>query len=284
VQRNFLQFSATVILFFLIANLGCTKIDSTTLGSDLIPAVDNVNTFDTILAIDGTQGLFDDSTRTARADAHLIGSISNDPVFGKTTADIFLELKPQFFPFAFGNKNDTINDALAAGTGFDSVVLCLAVKSFYGDSTKPQHFKVYQINNGTTNFKDSAYKLNYQPDADYQPDLLGELTILPTQLRDTITLKTTKKEKFINQLRIKLSTAFLGKLLENLDTSSAGAGKKVYRSDSLFRDVFKGFAVVSDDAFAGNGLWKYITAGKTIIKLILHFQCLHFPLAAHQHL
>ena len=98
--RNFPGLYTCVILFFFITVESCTKIDSTTLGSDLIPAVDNVTTFADTLDIIATQGTFDESAaRTAISDLHVLGAITNDPVFGKTEAEIFLEMKPGFDPF-----------------------------------------------------------------------------------------------------------------------------------------------------------------------------------------
>ncbi len=267
-QRNFLQFSLT-LLFFILIGFSCTKIDSTTLGADLIPSVDNINTFEAILPIDGTQGIFDDTTKLARNEYHIVGSIDNDPVFGKTKADVYLELKPSFYPFTFVSKEDTIDVTGIPGTGFDSAVLCLSVNSFYGDTMQPQKLSVYQMNNNTSNFRyDTSYQINYQPDV--QPDqLLGQATITPAQLKDSILIDTTTKEKTAFQIRIKLSTDFLNTLVAQRDTSAAA--ETAFRSDSIFKRRVKGFAIVSDQVPGGNGLF-YISLSDPKTRLEIFFR------------
>ena len=108
-QRKFSGFVLFVIVLLSVFSWSCTKVDTTTLGADLIPAVDNVSTFDTIININATQGFFNDETKLGRTENHLVGNITNDPVFGKTNAEIFVELKPGFFPYYFGAAGDTIN-------------------------------------------------------------------------------------------------------------------------------------------------------------------------------
>lgn len=267
-QRNFLGLFSTVALFFLVINWSCTKIDSTTLGADLIPAVDNVSTFETILPVNGTQGIFNDTTRLSRSEYHLLGSITNDPLFGQTKADIYLELKPSFFPYYFGNANDTIDNSKAPGTGFDSAVLCLSVNGYYGDTTQPQHISVYQVSNSITNFRnDSTYMINYQPDA---PNgfLLGQATVVPSDLKNLLYLNN-KTDSVSYQIRIKLSNSFLSGLVANRDTSVAGNG--IYVSDSLFKEIYKGFAVLSDHSPGSNGLfYSSLTDAKT--RLEVHYR------------
>jgi hypothetical protein len=77
VQRLFLKFLIPFFLFFIG---GCTKIDTTTLGADLVPAVDNISTFADTLNVIGTQGFFKDSTILNGTDDHILGAITNDPV------------------------------------------------------------------------------------------------------------------------------------------------------------------------------------------------------------
>ena len=79
---------ACVVLF----NWDCTKIDTTELGGDLLPAVDNVLTFADTLLIDASREQLDDDTfRINRSEPHILGNVNNDPIFGKTKADIFVK-------------------------------------------------------------------------------------------------------------------------------------------------------------------------------------------------
>ena len=265
--RNILRTSTLLSAFILFFTWGCTKIDTTTLGSDLIPAVDNIHTFADTLAITATQGTFNDSSRAVYTDLHALGSITNDPVFGKTNADLYLQLKPNFFPYYFGNRGDTINSTLNVKTGFDSAVLCLSYKSFYGDTLMPQTFTVYEINPATTNFKDSSYKLDFLPDGGIGAQL-GSVTIQPTDVRKYTFFKGSRKDSINNQIRIPLSSSFLNTLLNNLDTSSTSTG--IYRSDSLFKDKVKGFAIIASGAQA-NGLF-YINITDAATRLEVHYR------------
>lgn len=280
-QRNLLRTSLLAAIFFFVIN-GCTKIDTTTLGSDLIPAVDNVHTFADTFLVNGVQHFFNDSTRARYYDAHPLGSITNDPLFGTTTSDLYVELKPAFFPYYFANSGDTIDNvispAISNGTSFDSAVLCLAVKSFVGDTTLPQTFSVYQVSNSTTNFDtrkgllgDTSYLLNYVPDGgDQLPALNNGIDILPLTLNDTFHYPGSKKEISLNQIRIRLSDEFLQSLIgANRDTTIAGNPNGMYRTDSLFKEKIKGFHIKAGGA--GNGLF-YIDLTNAATRLEVHYK------------
>ncbi len=263
--RLFLAGLACVYLFI----LGCNKIDTTELGADLIPAVDNVFTFADTFYINAAREQIIDTTRLARNENHVLGSINNDPVFGKTKADIFLQLKPSFFPFYFGKAKDTINASLNPATHYDSVFLCLSYKGFYGDTTKAQHLKVYQLAENTSNFADNvSHLLNFQPNQSYLGNLLGEATVSQPELKNYTFLKTSLKDSVNRQIRIKLSTAFLNALVSR--DSAQNSSNNVFYSDSLFKDTYKGFAVVADGGPAANGLF-YIGLTDPATRLEVHY-------------
>jgi len=247
----------------------CNKVDTTQIGADLLPAADNVLTFADTLTVIGKQGvLFPDSTRISLAELHVLGSINSNPVFGKTNSNIYLQYKPTFFPFFFGRKaNDSIGQPFApAGCGYDSVVLCLSYNGFYGDSTKPQHLRVFDMDDNEPNFRyDSVYTTLYQP-AITPTKLIGEVTVVPTELKDQI-LFNYGKDSASFQIRIKLSQSFLNKILSNND-STAG---ETFHSDSLFKNVFKGLAIVADGGSDANGLF-YVDPSNTKTCLEVHYR------------
>jgi Domain of unknown function (DUF4270) len=274
VLRNFPGLYTCVILFLFITATGCTKIDTTTLGSELIPAVDNVSTFADTLDIIGTQGTFDESaTRVAIGDLHALGAITNDPVFGKTQAEVFLELKPAFYPFYFGAAGDLIDNAVNDSTGFDSVVLCLSVKSYYGDTltTTPHKFQVYTIKNSNTDFSDSSYLLNYRPDGgEYGTRIDSGITLVdPTKLGDTVHYPGSAALTVTNQIRIKLTEDFMNALIADRDTAAAGNG--IYKNDANFRSFLKGFAILPDPSANPNGLF-YGNITDATTRLEIHFR------------
>lgn len=210
-------------LFF----IACTKVDTTDLGTDLIPVVDNINTFETILEIESDNHLFNDSTKMYLQD-HALGVIDNDPEFGKTTASIFFTTEPTFGSYPFQNRDSVV---------IDSLVLSLAYTGLYGDSTSIQQFEVREIDNDMMFFKkDTAYRIDHEPFLTY-PEVIGSKMVNFTSLNDSIRYvqsKDTVGSK--NELRIHLDPAF-GRRFVNYDTATA------YKNDSIFKSVFKGFEV-----------------------------------------
>ncbi len=221
-----------VVFLILFLNWSCTKIDTTQLGQDLIPAVDNIHTFDT--TFDVVANNFDNVTSTCDsihyADAHALGVIDNDPLFGKTSANIYVEFKPTSFPFTFPTA-DTLS--------LDSVVLVLHYNYSFGDTTQQQKVQVYSLTNPL--HYDSTYTT-----CDVLPfnnfELLGERTYTPQDLNDSV---HAFREDASNELRIKISNAFAQDLIDN----SALLG-----SDSAFKKHFNGFAIIADQSTGGNAL------------------------------
>ncbi len=240
VIKRFLPVALAAFLFIISINTGCTKLDTTTLGSDLIPAVDNVTTFADTFDIKTRQGIFNDSFRILRNENNLLGLINNDPVFGRTDARIFFQLKPAFFPYYFGNAGDTL-------IAVDSAVLGLSYKGVWGDTTVLQNLEVYEIVDGT--FGDSTSQAK---DIRYQPAQLG-----PLVGSASIDLRTVAGKKYIlngkdsvtGQVRVKLNETFRAKLASQ--DSLLSSVKNGFRSDSLYRKTFNGLAVKSG---SGNAL------------------------------
>jgi hypothetical protein len=248
----------TGIFFFLSS---CKKInEATELGSGLIPPVDNITTFDTNLTIEAYNGLFtiggtdplnEDSVRSSYTDEQFLGLITNDPLFGKTDARMFFELKPPTYPYGFINKPDSLN--------IDSVVLILNYLETYGDTTAPQTINVYEINQSSDFRVDTAYLLR-KNDISYT-NLLGSRTFKPEVLNDSI---KAYKDTTANQLRIRLSDAFGQRLLNFDSTANSGA----YFNDSIFRTKFKGFALQST---SGNAVMGFSLTGANT-KLAIYYK------------
>lgn len=240
----------------------CRKInEATTIGGELIPEVDNVKTFDTLLDVqvfNDTFSLLTDSTRYTSGYEHFLGNIGNDPFFGRTDATLSLELKPAAFPFSFANKPDSLH--------LDSVVLVLDYTDTYGDTTIPQTINVYEVDQ-SSDFRapdafDSAYLI--RENKIVKAGLLGSKAVLPQTLKDSVKayLDTTTR-----QLRIRLSDAF-GQRLLAYDSVSGGA-KGAYASDSAFRSFFKGFTLES--VSGGNAIMGFNLGGANT-KLALYYK------------
>jgi hypothetical protein len=255
------QFKLPLILSVIITILviGCTKLDTTSIGTDVIPEVDNVNTFADTIDIITTQGAFEgiykDSTKLSLTEEYVIGKL-NDPLLGSTEANLFLQLKPPFYPYYIGvQPKDTIVQA-------DSAVLCLSFKAFYGDSTQPLQFQVYEISEDAHGEWDSVFNyrtINYAP-------------LLNTPISAVKTVDIRQMEKFVKlgksdsinyQIRIKLNDAFKDSLFRRDTTRN-----KAFLADSLFRIYNNGFAV---KAISGNALL-YVNLLESQTRLELHYK------------
>jgi hypothetical protein len=198
VKRKFIA-SVIVPLTAILLYCSCAKIDTTDLGSGLIPAVDNVNTFDTVMDVITDNKLYNDTTRMLYAEEHGVGIIENDAEFGKTTATLYSSFKPTAFNIYPFVKRDSVV--------IDSVVLSLANTTVYGDSNSIQQFEVREIHPAVS-FTDSLYYLN-SPDFLVRPELLGSRSVTFSALNDTLTYRNGKDTvKSGHELRIKLDTAW----------------------------------------------------------------------------
>ncbi|HSV11047.1 MAG TPA: DUF4270 family protein [Hanamia sp.] len=221
-----------ILILFLFA-FGCTKIDTTSLGQNLIPVVDNIHTFDTTFNIIGINYDDNECDTINRSSLFPLGIISNDPLFGSSRAAIYVELKPSSFPYTFPTAD-------ANSFVVDSAILVMSYSHTFGDTSALAKVNVYQLadsfhvaDNYTT-----CKVLGYD-----NSSLLGTKSYFPYVLKDSV---HAYQEEAANQLRIPLSNAFIQKFI----TDSA----QIFRSDSDFINYFKGFAIVPDEATGGQGL------------------------------
>lgn len=221
--------AATAILLL----SACTKIETTELGSDLIPVVDNVKTFETVLNVVANNYLDTLTYRLSADNPHVVGAISADPAFGTSTASMFFQMVPTF-PFKFAADSLTGNSKV----GFDSAVLILNYTGFYGDSVTPVTFNLYQADQAL--LPDSLVTPNYTLNPGLTADksvFWGSKTMSALQFRDTINIKRGDSvySQVNNQLRIPLDE-MLAKHLLFLDSAD-------YRTDTTLRAKMPGFAL-----------------------------------------
>lgn len=247
----------TILAFSAIFITACTKIVSTDIGGDLIPPIDGVNTKEMFLDV-VSKNWKDTTVKIGPSIPNTLGYV-NDPLFGKTSASINIELKPESYPFYFPVRSDSIT--------VDSVVLVLGYNGVWGDSLTHLGLRVFEIKNDRP---DSDYlRTDTTYASDYFLEKGGELTenYLPanidiTKLNDSI---YTFNEAAINQLRIRLNKSYGSNLISNFDTSSTGA----FHSDSLFERFFKGYQI-TPDASMGNALLR-INLEDTNTKIAIYY-------------
>ena len=149
----------------------------------------------------------------------------DDPIFGKTTASIYSQL-------LLGGTN--VNFGIAPT--FDSLVLTLTTKSFYG-SNDPITFKVYEMIDPL--LSDSIY---YSDDVlSYNPVPIATYSVLPNTVNDVIIGTDT----FAPHIRIPLDPTW-GNALLNLPSSDLV-------DNTAFTSVLKGlYITASGTSVSGN--------------------------------
>jgi len=249
--RNFIGFFGLVLMFF----MGCTKVPSTELGAGLIPIIDGVITKDTILDVITDTYLDNDSLRVYKNDNHVLGAITNDPLFGKTAASMYFELAPPFFPFAISGAKDSIR--------VDSAVLILSYKYAYGDTAAPLKLTVSEIDPATPLIPSYNYAANY-PSAytiRTKGTLADPVNIFIPRLKDSV---INRYERASHQIRIRLRPDVARRFITTYDTTNA------YRTDSAFKSLFAGFALTVDQAAPTNALI-HINLADTNTKFALYY-------------
>jgi hypothetical protein len=247
--RN-LRTALPTYIFLILSGWSCTKIDTTNLGANLLPVVDNIHTFDTTLAVIANN--FDPVACDSvyRSDLHAVGIIPADPYFGKTTASIYFELKPGFYPFKFPASD---KDSLI----LDSAVLVMHYSQSYGDTLLPQKVQVYRLIDQF--IIDTTYTtcnvFNYD-----NSELLGEQEYIPARLTDSV---HAFREASNNQLRIRLSNSFG----QGFITDSS----EIFKTDTTFKNYFRGFAIIADQVFGGNAI-NYFDLGNTDTRLSFYLR------------
>lgn len=232
-------------LFFILSVVifSCTKIVTTDIGGELIPAIDGVNTKEMYLDVI-SKNAADTSTRVSTSATHTLG-YTDDPLFGKTTAAVYMQMKP-YFPFTFPVSPDSLM--------LDSVVLVVKYNGSYGDTNQLLSLKVFEIPlDGPGEFLkvDSIYPTtSYLPSGD-------EITY--SRISKGVNLKMLNDT---TPLRIRLDNSFGAKLMDTL---------KAYQSDSLFNLNFfnKGLQIIPQAV--GNGLMK-VNLTDTTTKLAIYYR------------
>lgn len=240
--------------------VSCNKINlPTEMGQDLIPPVDNIHTFDTTLEVETYNKLFtfaDDSARSTSSNFQYLG-LMNDPIFGKTDAQMFFQLVPE-------NGKLTFKSVPGKRT-IDSIVLSISYIGTYGDTTIPQTISVSELSL-SNNFKaDSAYSMRNNNFT--ITNLLGtSQQVYPYQLNDsTIDIQVKDTVPIGNQLRIRLNNSF-GQRLLDYDTSGVN---DAYSTDSIFLTKFGGFALKSTGG--GNAIMGFVLNEKVNTRLSVYY-------------
>ncbi len=256
-RKSTLSKSWMAVLLCALLAVSCKE--NTVLPSELVPAVDNINTFqqDTFTVLSHTTikdslltgGTLNSSNRGADEEfSHAIGSIINgtggDNIFGKTIASVYVQVRPPSPSFAFSGTNQII----------DSIVLGLNYLGAYGNTTTAQNQTFFLYRSPDNLSKDNAY---YESSiASYSPS-----DILDTASPNFNTIGTDSPivagVKLRPQLRIRISDISFINDLSNLTSSGA------FKDYPAFLDWLGGF-YITPDSNIGNTIGYFDTDNTTM--------------------
>jgi hypothetical protein len=264
VKKRSLILLSFAALFFLSLLGSCKKINEPTeIGDELIPPIDNINTFETFFSTltDNVNHVENDSTKMGITDIAAIGNITNDPEFGQTNAAAYFDLSSTAYGTNPFNHQDSI-------VGVDSVVLSLAYERTFGDTLTPQTVRVFEIAQ-TADFNDSTLYRYTRGDFATTGAELGNRTFSASELNDSIThIRKSDTTKMVNVLRIRLPNSLTQRFASFDTTKSANGGHK---SDSIFKSLFKGLAIKADQG-SGNALNYFDLNDNNNTKLTFYFR------------
>jgi hypothetical protein len=237
---------ATLLIgtLIILATFSCKK-DPYEIGFDLLPPSDTLNVITTDTCTVEAFSMIQDSVRTDKTASLIMGSMM-DPVFGRTTAGFYSQLRLSSEGVDFGD-----NPVL------DSVVLQLFYNGYYGDTLTRQNVKVYEI---SEDFVYDSVKFSNQQLSTY-PTLLANQDFIPN-ITDSV---SEYKEKVAAHLRINLS-----KLTNYLGNKILTAPTDALATNAAFVKFLKGL-YVSASPVSSNGALLNFTIANGISKMVVYF-------------
>ena len=233
--KSFSIFSLLVILSILNS---CTK-EPDSIGLDVQPPSDRLGTNFTDTAQIIAYSVREDTIVTTGLSQNMVGWI-NDPYFGKTKASLVTQFNLPTRDVEF--KSNPV---------LDSVVLVVAYRGFYGDTTAGVNFKVYELNQDLT--ADVTYHQN------------STISYLHKSINDNPNAyQTTQVSTQIITSTDTISPAFRIKLNKNWAKNKFfdKSGQPELATNANFKSYFKGLMITADDAH-GLGHMVYLGINKS---------------------
>jgi len=231
---KFASFYLTCLILVVLSSLGCNK--SSPLGSDILPGddfaqvafTDNISITST--TIDGDSVQVYNPQQAFQLRHHLCG-VTNDPDFGKVTAEVYNQ-------FILNNSNPDFSNII----GLDSMVLRLALNadsSFYsGCVDEPQTFYIYELAESLDRL--SSY---YSSQSFAKKRLIAFATVIPNFRSQTIGAANGDTTRFAPNITFHIDGLVAGGIL-----ASAIDDPTIFEKNTNFQDFFKGIAIVPDPA------------------------------------
>ncbi|NNE54966.1 MAG: DUF4270 domain-containing protein [Flavobacteriales bacterium] len=210
-------------------SFSCTRPEES-IGLGIQPEEDllSVSQMDTVTMVAYT--VTEDSLRTDELSHTLLGNY-NDPVFGRTKASYYAQIRLSSTSVDFGNTNNIY---------VDSLVLAMKLEGSHYGSSKPQEFEVYEIDEDL--YLDSSYYSNQTLSIKSQNLVLDGHSVVKPNVIDTVSISGNA---LAPQLRVQLDTTFAR------DVFLSQSGTANLDDNDAFTEYFKGIYVRSNTLDGG---------------------------------
>lgn len=242
--KKFSWFSAGLFLITALLFTTCKK-ENNGLGLEIQPPGDKLNVFSTDTTSVFAYSQIVDSVRTDEISVSLLGSIL-DPIFGKSTASFFTQLRLSQSAVSFGT-----NPVL------DSLILSLKYKGYYGDTNAVMTVRVFELAEQIQ--LDSQYYS--QQSVAIKETLLGQKTFTPDFTNDVILGEDT----LAPHLRVNLGT-LTSELADKLFNAPADS----MADNNSFLNYFYGLYVTAEPANS-DGIIIYLDLLSSLSEMTLYY-------------
>jgi len=241
---------ATISLAALVLLVSCKE--NTVIRKDVVPAVDNIRVFGTDTLTLLTKTVREDSIATSAYSSGFpvfvgAGAITGDPVFGKTRAGFYFQVRPPQDNYTFDKSKYQI----------DSAVIILPYSGFsFGDTTSTaitQTFRAYRLTEKI--YFDSIYYANTPKKSMESTPFATASISLATIFRSFYDSTTVAGVKRAPHLRLRINDALTNELINN----TGGAN---YTNTAAFLEYFKGIYIETD--YTGNTIPYFALTGSDI--------------------
>jgi hypothetical protein len=212
-------------------------------GIGIRPEEDIVNVFNQDTSTVKAYSVREDSVKTDETQLNLVGSYL-DPVFGKTTATLYTQVRLSENGYTFGD-----NPVL------DSIVLTMDYSGYYGDTNDQLQMRVYQLSESI--FPDSVYYSNKS--IPYDPVELAGLSFYPRPTSPVVVAGDT----VLARLRIRLSDDFGNSILN--------APASALLDNENWLEFFKGFVLVPEET-GGTGSMLSFDLLSSVSNLVIYYR------------
>lgn len=212
----------------------CTNSDE--IGLNLTPPGDKFKYHVNSATVITASTLRQDSITSEKRTSSLLGCM-NDPIFGRSTANLLAQLQLSSNEVVFG-----VNPRI------DSAMLLLKYKGYYGDTAQLQNMRIYELTKDL--YFDSTYYSNLRMAGFYNPEVtVGDFSYYPKPGQDSLMIRLSDE---------------LGNKLINTDTANLS-------NNTAWLSFFKGLYFESQPVDQGGSIVYFdFTGGKSRLLLYYH--------------